>query len=155
MSKLLLLLRRLPLLPVAVAAITLGVGAETRAAEGVQLTVRVIYAANSGKGVDGQLADLAPQLRNFSYTTYQLLGRHELFQPIGQSGTVSLPGGRQLQLTPQGITGGAVVLLASIQQEGQSLLNTQLKLANRGTILVGGPVHAGGVLILAVSAQLP
>ena len=126
-----------------------------RSGDAIQLSVRVIYAANTGKGVDGQLSDLSRQLRMFRYTTYELMGQHRLFRSIGQRGSVSLPGGKTLQLTPQGITGGSVVLLASIRHGGNTLLNTELKLANRGTILVGGPLHAGGVLILAISAAIP
>ncbi len=122
----------------------------------VELSVNVIYADNSDRGVDSRLAVLERQLQTtFRYTTYQLMGSHNQFLAMGQPGHVALPGGKLLVLVPQGISGGAVVLLVSIQQGGQVLLNSQLKLANRGTILVGGPVHEAGVLILAIGATIP
>ncbi|MBI3620733.1 MAG: hypothetical protein HY208_00895 [Nitrospirae bacterium] len=125
-------------------------------AEPIRLGVEVIYASNEGQRVDPSLAGVERQLRaSFRYSSYQRIGSHELVRPIGQQGTVPLPGGRTLLLAPQGISGGSVVLLASIQDGGRILLNTELKLANGGTILVGGPAHQSGVLILAITAATP
>lgn len=121
----------------------------------VQLSVDVIYADGSGQGVDPQLRGVDRQLnRQFRYSTYRLLGQHRLFQAMGQDGRVSLPGGRHLQVLPQGVSdGGAVVLMISIRQGERFVMpNMVLKLANRGTVLVGGPVHEAGVLILAITA---
>jgi hypothetical protein len=133
-----------------------GPWARAGGADSVQLAVDVIYADSSNQGVDAQLAHLRSQLRTFSYSTYRLLDRHQLNLPVnqpgGRPGHVALPGGRLLVLIPQGFSGESVVMLTSIQQGGQVLLNSQLKLTNRGTILVGGPVHENGVLILAITA---
>jgi hypothetical protein len=124
-------------------------------ADAIRLGVEVIYASNEGQRVDPSLAHVERQLRAFRYSSFRQLGSHALVQSIGQQGTVPLPGGRTLLLAPQGISGGSVVLLASIQGGGRVLLNTELKLANGGTILVGGPVHEAGVLILAITAAIP
>ncbi len=124
-------------------------------ADPIRLGVEVIYASNEGQRVDPSLARVERQLRAFRYSSFRQLGSHALVQSIGQQGTVPLPGGRTLLLVPQGVSGGSVVLLASIQGGGKVLLNTELKLANGGTILVGGPVHEAGVLILAITAATP
>jgi hypothetical protein len=125
-------------------------------ADAIRLGVEVIYASNEGQRVDPNLARVERQLRSsFRYSSYQRLGTHELVRSIGQQGAVPLPGGRTLLLAPQGVSGDSVVLLASIQGGGKVLLNTELKLANGGTILVGGPVHEAGVLILAITAATP
>jgi len=126
------------------------------AGEAVRLGVEVIYASNEGQRVDPSLAGVERQLRSsFRYSSYRRLDSHELVRSIGQQGTVPLPGGRTLLLAPQGVSGGSVILLASIQGGGRALLNTELKLANGGTILVGGPSHEAGVLILAITAATP
>lgn len=121
-----------------------------------QLTVEVIYADNSGQGVDPRLHRFEQQLnRQFRYSTYRLLGQHQLFQAIGQEGQVLLPGGRQLRMLLQGMSEGTAVLLTSVRQGERVVVpNMVLRLANRGTILVGGPVHEAGVLILAIRAEI-
>jgi len=130
---------------------SLAAGGET-----VRLGVEVVYASNEGQRIDPSLARVERQLRaSFRYSSYRRLDSHELVRSIGQQGTVPLPGGRTLLLVPQGVSGGSVVLLASIQGGGRTILNTELKLANGGSILVGGPAHEAGVLILAITAATP
>jgi hypothetical protein len=124
-------------------------------ADAVRLGVDVIYASNEGQRVDPSLAGVERQLRTFRYSSFRRLGSHQLVRSIGQQGTIPLPGGRTLLLAPQGVSGGSVVLLLSIQGGGRAPFNTELKLANGGTILVGGPAHEAGVLILAVTAASP
>ena len=124
-------------------------------ADTVRLGIEVIYASNEGQQIDPSLARVKRQLQSFRYSSYRRLDSHELVRSIGQQGTVPLPGGRTLLLAPQGLSGGSVVLLASIQESGRVLLNTELKLASGGTILVGGPVYQAGVLILAITAATP
>jgi len=133
---------------VAVAAGTPAFGADA-----VRLGVQVIYASNDGQQVDPGLAGVERQLRSsFRFSSYQRLDSHELVRSIGQQGTIHLPGGRTLLLAPQGISGGSVVLLVSIQEGDRPPSNSELKLANGGTILVGGIPHKAGVLILAITA---
>ncbi|MEW6324573.1 MAG: hypothetical protein AB1515_04225 [Nitrospirota bacterium] len=137
----------------------LGAATAVQGGERVQLAVDVIYADQSSRGVDPQVGRLRSELQRFKgYSTYRAMGRHVLNlsvgDPGGQPGHVMLPGGKVLVLIPQGISGKAVVLLASIQEGGHALLNSQLKLADGGTILVGGPVYEDGVLILAIGATL-
>lgn len=124
-------------------------------ADAVRLGVDVIYASDEGQQIDPSLAHVERQLRTFRYSSFHRLGTHQLVRLVGQQGTISLPGGRTLLLAPQGISGGSVVLLLSIQGGGRAPFNTELKLANGGTILVGGPGHEAGVLILAVTATSP
>jgi hypothetical protein len=124
-------------------------------ADTVRLGVDVIYASHEGQQVDPSLAHVEQQLRTFRYSSFRRLGSHQLVRLVGQHGTIPLPGGRSLLLAPQGISGGSVVLLLSIQGGGRAPFNTELKLANGGTILVGGPGHEAGVLILAITATTP
>jgi hypothetical protein len=136
--------------------VVLTAGTPTFGAEAVRLGVQVIYASNEGQRVDPGLANVERQLRSsFRFSSYQRLDSHELVRSIGQQGTVHLPGGRTLLLVPQGISGGSVVLLVSIQEGGRPPSNSELKLANGGTILVGGIPHQAGVLILAITAATP
>jgi hypothetical protein len=124
-------------------------------ADAVRLGVDVIYASHEGQQVDPSLARVEQQLRAFRYSSFRRLDSHQLVRSIGQQGTIPLPGGRTLLLAPQGISGGSVVLLLSIQGGGRAPFNSELKLANGGTILVGGPGHEAGVLILAITATTP
>jgi len=138
------------------ALLSLGSPTMAAGADAVRLGVRVIYASNQGQHIDPGLASVERQLRSsFRYSSYRRLDSHELVRSIGQQGTIPLPGGRTLLLAPQGVSGGSVVLLVSIQGGGRAPFNSELKLANGGTILVGGPAHEAGVLILAITATTP
>jgi hypothetical protein len=147
--------RRLAALGLLVSLATAGLTPSASGVDTVRLGVDVIYASQDGQDFDPNLAHVERQLRTFRYSSFRRLGSHQLVRSIGQQGTISLPGGRSLLLAPQGISGGSVVLLLSIQGGGKAPFNTELKLANGGTILVGGPGHEAGVLILAITATIP
>jgi len=147
--------RRLAAVVLLASLASAGVPQSAAGADAVRLGVDVIYASHEGQQVDPSLARVERQLRTFRYSSFRRLDSHQLVRSIGQQGTIPLPGGRILLLAPQGISGGSVVLLLSIQGGGRAPFNTELKLANGGTILVGGPGHEAGVLILAVTATSP
>jgi hypothetical protein len=147
--------RRLAAVVLLASLVSAGWPPSASGADAVRLGVDVIYASQVGEQFDPSLAHVERQLRTFRYSSFRRLGSHQLVRSIGQQGTIPLPGGRSLLLAPQGISGGSVVLLLSIQGGGKAPFNTELKLANGGTILVGGPGHEAGVLILAITATTP
>jgi len=119
----------------------------------VRLTVEVIQASRNGNAVDPSLGKLRAQLKSLNYSSYQLLASHPLATTIGAKQVVALPGGKSLDLFPYGLSGETLELLVTITDGTRRLLDTTFRLSNGGTILVGGPAHGDGVLILAITGS--
>jgi hypothetical protein len=119
----------------------------------VTLTVQVIQASNQGSTVDPALAKIRSQLSSLKYSSYRLLETHPVATTLGAKQTLSLPGGRTLDLYPYGISGGSLELLVTIIDGTKRILDTTVRLPRNGTIVVGGPAHGDGVLIVALSGS--
>jgi hypothetical protein len=117
----------------------------------INLTVQVIQASNQGTAVDPALAKIRSQLSSLTYTNYRLLHTHPLATQLGAKHVIPLPGGRTMDLYPYGLSEGRLELLVTITEGSKRILDTTVRLSNNSTIVVGGPAHAGGVLIVALS----
>jgi hypothetical protein len=131
----------------------LTVSAPARSQSSVSLTVQVIHASNAGTSVDPALAKIRAQLGSMKYSNYKLLETRPFSTALGAKHAMPLPGGRTLDLYPFGLSGGSLELLVTITDGSKRLLDTTFRLSNNGTILVGGPAHGDGVLLVAISGS--
>ena len=117
------------------------------------LRVQVIYAANEPGGVDSRLGNLAAELqKTFRYSKYELLDSPQGSPALNQSWQANLPGERRLEITPTAIQGGQYSLTVRVlSSSGQAVVNTRVRLRSGATVLVGGPSHQKGVLIMAIT----
>lgn len=120
----------------------------------VSLRVQVIYAANEPGGVDSRLGGLAGDLqRTFRYSMYKLLDAPQGSATLNQAWTASLPDDRRLEIIPTAIQEGQYSLTVRVlSTAGQAVVNTAVRLKSGATVLVGGPSHQRGVLIIAITA---
>lgn len=122
----------------------------------VMVTTRIVMASNQGianlRGAD--TAGLRESLRMFPYSSYRLL-QHES-RPVAMAKMVEfpVPGERYLLVQPTEFKNGRVALQVMLMQGRKILVNTALKLRNGGEFVVAGPHHEGGVLILAIGAEM-
>ena len=124
------------------------------AAETVSVEIGSVYASNEGTSVDPVLGNIRGKLQSmFSYTSYRLLDRKRRSLAVGESGEFDLPGRRTMRVTPQPAHGSKVRLSVQLTEGPKSLLTTTLGLSRGGMVLVGGPSHQAGVLILIISAE--
>jgi len=136
----------------------------------VTLQAQVILASNQpGAAPDQRLAELIAQLRKaLPYTSFQLLSARSGRTVLGKSWRTELPGGeapggRMLELTPTAIDRATIQVQARVVQakvvQGKSvpetLVNTTLRLQSGGTVVIGGPSHLNGVLVIVISASIP
>lgn len=128
-----------------------GLRGEVFAQTPISLSVQVIHASNQGTAVDPALAKIRSQLSSLTYSNYRLLDTHPLSTKLGAKHAIPLPGGRTLDLYPYGLSDGRLELLVTITEGSTRILDTTVRLSNNSTIVVGGPSHAGGVLIVALS----
>jgi hypothetical protein len=137
-----------------VAAGAMGLAGRGLAADqSVKLTVQVIQASNKGETVDPALSKIKAQLSSLKFSNYRLLETHPLSTKVGAKHLVALPGGRTMDLYPYGISGDSLEVLVTILEGTKRILDTTVRLHNNGTIVVGGPSHGDGVLIVALSGS--
>ncbi|MGH7422386.1 MAG: hypothetical protein ACREJ1_01765 [Candidatus Methylomirabilales bacterium] len=140
MKPLLLILAAFLLLPVSLAY-----------AQAVPIEVQVIQASREPSGaIDPAIGQLVRELqRDFAYTNYRLLEVHKgQVSPQSPWRTV-IAGGRDLSVALVKVDGGRVELHITTPQ-----VNTRVSLQRGGRpILLGGPPHGTGVLIMAISAR--
>lgn len=121
----------------------------------VSLQVRVIYAANQEGGVDSRLGPLAENLKKtFRYSMYQLLDAPKGSAALNEVWRTTLPDNRSLEITPTAVQENQYSLKVTVLSSGaQPSFNTVVRLRRGSTVLVGGPSHQKGVLIIAISAS--
>jgi hypothetical protein len=121
----------------------------------VQTRVRVIEASNVGSVIDPSLRDLHGQLGSlFRYTSYRLLRDERLNLSSNQPASIPIHQGRSIEITQVGLQANMAELRVRIKRDGADILNTQVRLSPGRTVLIGGPKHGEGVVILALSANL-
>jgi hypothetical protein len=121
----------------------------------VSLQAQVIYAADQPGGVDSRLGSLAGNLqKTFRYSMYQLLDAPKGSATLNQTWRTGLPDNRSLEITPTAIQDGQYRLTVRLLgADGKASVNTAVRLRRAATVLVGGPSHQQGVLIIAISAN--
>jgi len=120
-------------------------------AQAIPVEVRVILASREPGGrQDPTIHSLVRELqRDFAYTNYRLLETHRGQVSPEQPWRTAIAGGRQLSVALMRAAGGRVEV--RITTAG---VNTLVGLQRGGRpILLGGPPHQSGVLIIAISAH--
>ncbi len=124
------------------------------AADTVTVDVGAVYASNHGTSIDPALAEIRGKLRSmFNYTSYRMVDRKRRSLSVGETGEFELPDQRSMRATPLPARGDKVRLFIRISEGPRNLLTTTLGLRRGGMVLVGGPPHQSGVLILIISAE--
>ncbi|MGZ8441518.1 MAG: hypothetical protein ACXWXD_12170 [Candidatus Deferrimicrobiaceae bacterium] len=126
----------------------------SEAADTVSVDVGSVYASNEGTSIDPALGTIRGKLHSmFSYTSYRMLDRKRRTLAVGETGEFELPGRRTMRATPLPARGEKVRLSVQISDGPRNLLTPTLGLRRGGMVLVGGPSHQAGVLILIISAE--
>jgi len=139
-------------------SLTFFVAAYLRAAENSPQTVSVkietILASNQSGEFDSRLKALEKQLRVLKYRSYRLLNEESKNVPSQGSASFEIPDGRSLIVWPQDFRNQQVALKVRLQGGQKPLLDTTIRLPNKGNFILGGPPHDGGVLVLSISANV-
>jgi hypothetical protein len=125
----------------------------------VMVRTRVMVGTNSGpaRGIDKELRQLAvaASLQRFPYASFRLLQSEERPVEINGWAEFPVPGGRHLLVRPTEFRQGRVALSVMLMQGRLTLMNTMLRLRNRGEFVVAGPQQGDGVLFLSIGATVP
>ena len=118
----------------------------------ISVVVKTVLASHGETYTDPKLAPLIRELQTvFGYSSYRLLGENRLTLDLNAPGRVSLPGNRDLRITPTGIAGNRVSLRLEISKDGSNVFQTDTAILNNGSITVGGPMHMGGYLLFNIT----
>ena len=129
--------------------------AEPGAPTTVEITVQVIAASNGSRGVDKRLAQLQKRLKDFNFSSYELLSEHTFKLGLNSEETLPLPDGRSLEVTPRKFErSGMIRVHLHVRAENQTkLVDTEYAIERGGDLVVGGMKHGDGALLLALHHQ--
>jgi hypothetical protein len=120
----------------------------------LQVRVEVIKAERDSKIVDPRLEGLVKELGPvLNYTGFSLLKAAELNLQAKKKQEVILSPDRLLQVEFLGLDQGKARLSVVILEKKEESFRTTLVVVDKGTVLIGGPPHEGGVLLLRISAE--
>jgi hypothetical protein len=151
------LLKKLPSRVLLFSWLTLAAAGMLRAAEkqpqSVQVSIGTILASNQNDEFDVKLKGMESQLKVLKYRSYRLLKNDSQTVPWRGEKVFEIPGGRSLTVTPQEFQDNRVSLKVRLTQGQKPLLDTVVKIPNKGNFILGGPPHEGGALVLSISAN--
>ena len=128
-------------------------GAAEKQPQAVQVSIGTILASNQNDEFDAKLKGMETQLKVLKYRSYRLLKNESQTVPWRGEKTFEIPGGRSLTVTPQDFQDNRVSIKVRLTQGQKPLLDTTVKIPNKGNFILGGPPHEGGALVLSISAS--
>jgi len=122
------------------------------AVETYGVDIRIISAQPTAGGIDPSLQRYAADLKAMPYKSFKLLD--EQSKEIKKNETVSMqfpgPGKRFLSVTATGFKADKLGLDLAIDALA---FKTSVRIPSNGTLIVGGPRHEKGVILLAITAR--
>jgi len=120
----------------------------------VQTRLRIIEASNVGSSIDPALRDVHDQLGSlFNFTSYRLLRDESLSLTPNRPSEINAHQGVSLEITLTKQQKNKAEYQIRILRQGSEILNTKVRLSPGRTVLIGGPKHGQGSIILAISAR--
>ena len=142
----------------AVLGLAVGVFVLLAAAHARALEVQITTVRASDRGPsDAQLLDLRPRLRRLvGYRSFQIVGEERRRCAWQTSEEFIIPGGRLLHVMPKAMRDQAVVMQVKLMDGSRALVDTDVRLQNRGVMLFGVDQDSRpptGALIIMLRAE--
>lgn len=126
------------------------------AASDIDVQITAVRAFEHGPS-DAQLIELRPRLRRLvGYRSYHIVQDERRHCMWGIREAFAIPGGRLLHVVPKGMRDQAVMMRIQLVQGARALVDTDVRLQNRGVMLfgVGQDVSTeDGALIIMIRAE--
>ena len=127
-------------------------GAAEKQPQSVQVSIGTILASNQNDEFDTKLKALETQMKVMKYRSYRLLKNESQTVPWQGEKVFEIPGGRSLAVTPQEFKENRISVKVRLTQGQKPVIDTTVRIPNKGNFIVAGPPHEGGVLVLSISA---
>ena len=122
----------------------------------LEVRVTMVRATERGPS-DAQLIALRPRLRRLvGYRSFQVMGEERRQCAWQSAAAFPIPGGRLLHIVPKGMRDQAVVMQVKLFDGRRALVDTDVRLQNRGVMLFGvdrSTSDVDGALIIMVRAE--
>lgn len=120
----------------------------------VDMEIRVVYATASHSNVDPRLASLTRYLSHLRFTGYELLDTQKAQVALGGKATFAVEGGRKVTVTLLGRDEQRARVRVQVAGTGdKQLLDTTMSVNRGATVIVAGPKHKDGILVLPLTAS--
>jgi hypothetical protein len=124
---------------------------------GAALDVQITAVEASLEGPsDPRLLQLRPRLRRLvGYRAFRVLHDERRTCPWRSRAAFGLPGGRLVHIVPKGMRADEVMMQVQVVDGRRELVDTDLRLQNRGVMLIGvdDDVQAPGILLIMLKAE--
>jgi hypothetical protein len=116
--------------------------------EARRVAVRVLVAhAAQGEGkVDPECESLRKQLGPMRFGSLHAVATRHFMLRMGENGAIALPTGADLRIVPLAI----IRKRLNLRVEVPGVVNTRLQMTSGRPVIVGGPRHKGGHLIIQI-----
>jgi hypothetical protein len=119
----------------------------------VEVVIGSVLATDAGHEFDHRLIAMKPQFESlFRYSSYRLVKREERRLRWGQGASFDIPGGRYLVVSPKELRDSKIAMSVTLLEGSRPLIDTEVALRDEGVLLLGGPKHEEGVLIISIGA---
>ncbi len=118
----------------------------------VRVTIGIILASNQNNEFDPKLKPMEKQLKVLKYRSYRSLKDESQDVAWRANGVFEVPGGRSLTVAPQELRNNRIALKVRLTEGQKPLIDTTVRIPNKGNFILGGPPHEGGALVLSISA---
>jgi hypothetical protein len=125
-----------------------------RQAVALEVQITAVEASYEGPS-DPRLMDMRPRLRRLvGYRAFRVLQDERRNCAWRAPAAFSLPGGRLVHVMPKGMRGDEVMMHVQVVNGPRALVDTDLRLQNRGVMLIGvdDDVQAPGILLIMLKA---
>jgi hypothetical protein len=119
----------------------------------VHVTIGTILASNQNDEFDAKLKAVERQLKVLKYRSYRSLKDESQDVAWQGKGIFEIPGGRSLSVAPQEIRNNRIALKVRLTEGQKPIIDTTVRIPNKGNFILGGPPHEGGALVLLISAS--
>ena len=116
-----------------------------------QVAVRVLvaHALKEGSLVDPRCEQLRKRLGPMRFGSLRAVQERQFLLHMGENGAVTLPTGARLKIVPLSI----VRKRLNVRVEVPGVVNTRLQMTSGRPVIVGGPRHDGGHLIVQITPE--
>ena len=115
--------------------------------------VMVVHATD-GDYVDPRLEKIMKNLKSTRFTGFKLLQSESSRLSIGGDNSVSIAGNRRLKLTLVEKNASTAKVRIRMFKEGNKVLDTTVNIPNGKYIMIAGPKHKDGKLVIPVGVNL-
>ncbi len=116
-----------------------------------QVTVRVLiaHAMKEGSQTDPRCEQLRKRLGPMRFGSLRAVQERQFLLHMGENGAMVLPTGARLRVVPLSI----VRKRLNVRVEVPGVVNTRLQMTSGRPVIVGGPRHSGGHLIVEITPE--